>query len=383
MTRHPLHLLVVAAAIACATPAHATSPEKTCLAKWWVPSPWIPTELTHLPSDGAIALPLASTDWYLDFPELGPSALVVEVRDDANQPVEGVVGAGFEEAFLSSAYTHFEARLPPWWRPTAPLAPGNYSVRVVVNDPPTTDAFKDCDYQGFERTMSFTVSSLPALEPDIKLTLIDTAVPSDNILYTRITSSIPLIRPALCPNEPSIHCGYGYNAEWHTFSVQRTMTGIPGGPLYAIIETERDTIDQGFYLKSTYDAEYPLKPMALTTPWSHNVGDPNVTDSLCAHARLWSLHELKVVVEKTECIPIGVAAPLSSLPDPVCDPVECTRMREAVEAGTEPDGADQGCSTQASARSMLAFLLLLGALSRPGRARLARVLALAPRRPSR
>lgn len=361
MTRsRPLLMLVVAAIAQYAVPSLATSPDKTCFAIWWVPSPWIPTELTDLPSDGAIALPIAASDYNGFRPGVSPSELVVEVRDDADRLVEGVVGDGYTEPFLEFIGGAVAVPLPPWWRPAHPMLPGTYSLRLAVNEPPKTDKYKGCTYQSFERTMTFTVSSLPAPQPDIELELTDTATLRHTVVYEMAATEYGGPPPPRwpCPNEPTVVCGH-FGFETHTFSVERAVTGIPGGPLYALIETERDDFNGG-RLTSTYHAEYPPEPWPLVSPWSRNVGYPIVTDTLCATARLWSLHELKVVVEKTECIPVASVPPLSSLPPPVCDPVECTRVRRAYDVVTGADDADQGCSTTTPVHSMMALFLVAG-----------------------
>lgn len=289
-----------------------------CEASWWKEID-VRSRLEGMPSEPLIFLP--ATWYWHGQAEPVVEGLGLEVRDAAGRLFAGQVGSGLPNR--PGIY---------WWRPSAPLPPAEYTLRVDVPSGP--DAW-NCAFPPFQRSVSFEVTGAPLVVPDAEahITLEKRAAyelsHSDKCGY--------LDDETLCANVPTACCRY---ADMGTYVLRAggTHGALPEGQgAYFDLIVEVDAIDYPHTVTMHFNDRSPPYDFEQTSPWLYVP-----RGELCATTHVIGLLTDTVVDSAQRCVATTDVLPSEPPPPPpsACDPAMCLALAypgPAPEADPSPE----------------------------------------------
>ena len=315
-------------------PSRAETAPQLCFADWWTDHYAMPAHLPNLPSDARVLLPTWwSAQYGSGLPDLSSAAIVVEVRDRFDQPVEGDVGVGLPDLPFSQQTWILQRQA--WWKARAPLEPGGrYTVHLSVPRPPATEAFVSCGFRAFEATTTFTVAAGEVRAPEIDISATMVAEYWTEKTYA---ASQCHLRPdaATCPNVATACCWYAWKEPILRLTGALSASAMDsGGAYYHILTVEFDsTLARLGAIDMTL---YPAPEGDFPRPF--DVGVDTATRSACFTTRLRSIHQQQVVASERTCLPTDVFITSAPQPPLACDARACAQVAGAEDPG--PDVSD-------------------------------------------
>lgn len=320
----------------------AELPPQRCSEEWWEFAYQAPSEVTGLPLEPRVLLPVQwSSRFHVSLTSpteaaLAPGVLTVTVRDSADRPVDGTVGVGLLE---TDGSWDFRLDRQVWWQPNTLLTPGTYTAEVAVTAP-IGDSFAYCYFSSFEATLMFQVTSIPP--PVAKLAVqasLDISI--GGLFYTNECFNFTDTRT--CSDAPGWCC---FSADHYVITTSLTPSGLfVGGSAYYALEVRQDRISPPYDdIAKTYQVLGDGVSLTLQQGYVPNLLDlQSWPASRCVTASLRSLTDGNVVATDTRCVDMRPGA--EAFPDFACEEDVCVESAGGTPIADEavvsdPDPAD-------------------------------------------
>lgn len=339
-------LLVLFTALA-APPASAETVGAVCRADWWTGSTTTNASMGGLTALPTVPLPAVwSENWTNVAPDPTTTPeLKVVIRDGASNEVAGTLGVGLNLGAAATAYDGATSRRLArtlWWRPTADLAPGNYTASITAGVPALTSDNAECYFQGFAATLSFTVVAEPPPAPTMTAKVTLERVYSDTLVYQSGAACASNPNATTCANGTTACCAWSLPPEVTlTNEVKVSGLGSPNAYQYALF-IEHDSVLHELVGQTPWDHEL-VHPVANETPVVNTMTyrpapqeRPFPNGSFCVDATLLDLTIGIYVATVQNCASASDLDAVKSTPD-VCAPSACAATNPAPpEPGPEP-----------------------------------------------